>query len=1160
MLKQFGNTWWGEQWLRSLSHIDYDNRLPRGKRYARNGSVKSIEIKDGLIMANVKGSQPRPYKDQIFVPQFDELKSKKFVDKLMKNPVAVAALMQRKLDPVVLDIAEECGLQVFPKKWSDFKMHCSCPDWAVPCKHLAAVVYKVADDIDNDPFLVFSLHGLDLMSELDKRGLRTFATENLNPPTLSSLVKAASKDRETSDPTPLMECDLSAIPSVSTELIELLPPSPPFWGLGDFRKTYSTALKVCSKDVAKRLKADIDRELPAPFSYDAEVLFKMKADCSIDAELDSMSRNSESISFDDFVERLTLLSPDDYSQYLPWVEVMHRVYLLAADLVVKGNVVPMIVKGQKDGYHILWHAAKMQPEVAKAVDAVIKAVPYEALLHSKKPVERGGEWLLNEIIRHLILSCEVKIEAGDPVSALFFRDTTYNFKGIGEQSTPGGIKAWTDTLSSISGDIKPVFIVDEVNDSSSFKISVDISDADFKATPLRDLLCGTNTESDLTLKVVGMLMSLSAQIPGLTEYIKDGAKSPFILKDEEFVQFLFSTIPLMRLLGLTVILPSSLKHILRPRVSMSIGAKGKSADSSKLRLDDLLNFEWTVAIGDNMLSREEFESLMITADRLVKFKGEYIYVNAADLEKIHKFFAKGSELKGHEILAVALAGEYEGAPVVLSKAAEEVLNELRNCPDIPVPTSLNAQLRPYQERGFQWMLHNLRAGFGSIIADDMGLGKTLQVISVLLYLKEAGELDKHNALVVVPTGLLTNWQSEIERFAPSLSSAIYHGSARNADNLDKDIILSSYGVVRTDLNLLKKHKWAVLVIDEAQNIKNSAAARTKAINAINATHRIAMSGTPVENRLSEFWSIMNFANKGYLGTMKSFASKYARPIQIENNRNVAKQFRAVTAPFMMRRLKSDKSIISDLPDKIERNEYASLTPGQAALYRKTLNAAMRTIEGVSGDDSKSLFKRQGLVLQMILALKQICDHPALFLKNEQCGIDLSGKAEMLVDRVQSIVESGEKVLIFTQFKEMGDILVRMIAEATGRQPLFYHGGCTIKQRTEMVERFQNVRTDQVFVLSLKAAGTGLNLTAASNVIHYDLWWNPAVEAQATDRAYRIGQNKNVLVTRYITKGTFEERIDEMISEKKMLADLTVESGESWISKMSNAELKKLFSL
>lgn len=458
------------------------------------------------------------------------------------------------------------------------------------------------------------------------------------------------------------------------------------------------------------------------------------------------------------------------------------------------------------------------------------------------------------------------------------------------------------------------------------------------------------------------------------------------------------------------------------------------------------------------------------------------------------------------------------------------------------------------------MIHNLRAGFGSIIADDMGLGKTLQVISVLLYLKESGELDKHNALVVVPTGLLTNWQSEIERFAPSLSSAIYHGTGRNAECLDKDIILSSYGVVRTDLNLLKKHKWAVLVIDEAQNIKNSAAARTKAVNSINATHRIAMSGTPVENRLSEFWSIMNFANKGYLGTMKSFASKYARPIQIESNKKVASQFRAVTAPFMMRRLKSDKSIISDLPDKIERNEYASLTPAQAALYRKTLNAAMRTIEGFSGDDSKSLFKRQGIVLQMILALKQICDHPALFLKNEQCGIDLSGKAEMLVDRVQSIVESGEKVLIFTQFKEMGDILVKMISEATGRQPLFYHGGCTLKQRTEMVDRFQNVRTDQVFVLSLKAAGTGLNLTAASNVIHYDLWWNPAVEAQATDRAYRIGQNKNVLVTRYITKGTFEERIDEMISEKKMLADLTVESGESWITKMSNEELKKLFSL
>lgn len=286
--------------------------------------------------------------------------------------------------------------------------------------------------------------------------------------------------------------------------------------------------------------------------------------------------------------------------------------------------------------------------------------------------------------------------------------------------------------------------------------------------------------------------------------------------------------------------------------------------------------------------------------------------------------------------------------------------------------------------------------------------------------------------------------------------------------------------------------------------------------------------------------------------------EYARPIQVFNDRKCAERFRNVTAPFMMRRLKSDKTIIADLPDKIEQNEFALLTKRQAALYEETLQAAMKEIEGIEETDSTSLFKRQGLVLQMILALKQICNHPAQFLKNGEYLPELSGKSEMLLDLVNAIVDSGEKVLIFTQFREMGEILQGFIEERTGERPMFYHGGCSVKQRQEMVDRFQTNRADKVFLLSLKAAGTGLNLTAASHVIHYDLWWNPAVEAQATDRAYRIGQHQNVMVHRFITKNTFEERIDEMIQQKKQLADLTVAAGESWIGKMSNKELRDIF--
>ena len=442
----------------------------------------------------------------------------------------------------------------------------------------------------------------------------------------------------------------------------------------------------------------------------------------------------------------------------------------------------------------------------------------------------------------------------------------------------------------------------------------------------------------------------------------------------------------------------------------------------------------------------------------------------------------------------------------------------------------------------------------------MGLGKTLEVISVLLKYKEEGLINnKHKALVIVPTGLLTNWQAEIEKFAPTLSIYIFHGQSRDLALFDAaDVLLTTYGVVRSDFETLKKVKWQVMVIDEAQNIKNYDTAQAKAVKSIPAGIRIAMSGTPVENRLTEFWSIMDYTNKGYLGTVKAFKDEYANPIQIYNDTRITDRFLKVTAPFMMRRMKTDKNIISDLPDKIELNQYARLTTQQAALYQKTMHAAMNQIENVDDTDKQSIFKRDGLVLQMILSLKQICNHPTQFLKNDQFDPSLSGKTELLLELLDSIVESGEKTLLFTQFTEMGQLLERFISERFGESPMFYHGGCSIKQRSEMVERFQTNRADNIFILSLKAAGTGLNLTAASHVIHYDLWWNPAVENQATDRAYRIGQEKNVMVHRLICKNTFEERIDAMIRQKKHLADMTVVSGESWLGKLSNKELREIF--
>ena len=353
-------------------------------------------------------------------------------------------------------------------------------------------------------------------------------------------------------------------------------------------------------------------------------------------------------------------------------------------------------------------------------------------------------------------------------------------------------------------------------------------------------------------------------------------------------------------------------------------------------------------------------------------------------------------------------------------------------------------------------------------------------------------------------------------------------------------------------------RYKVFIIDEAQNIKNPDTAQSRAVRSMKAPIRIAISGTPVENSLKEFWSIMEFTNKGYLGSAKTFQTRYANPIQYEQDRKAAERFKSITAPMLLRRLKTDKTIISDLPDKLEQDEYTLLTPAQAALYHQTVEESLRVISEQKEGDKDSLFKRQGLVLQMILALKEICNHPALFTKEDNWDPALSGKAERLLDLAESIQASREKALIFTQFKSMGDKLADLLESRLGERPMFLHGGCSLRERKDMVDRFQTDPKARFFILSLKAAGTGLNLTAASHVIHYDLWWNPAVESQATDRAYRIGQKNNVLVHRFITKNTFEEKINEIIQKKRSLADMTVSVGESWIGNMTDDELSKIF--
>jgi len=1170
MAEKFGKTWWGEHWLRSLENVDYDNRLPRGASYARNGYVKSIKINGNQIVAKVAGSRVTPYKVTVIVPPFFEEDVNRLMTKIIERPALISKLLNRELDPAILTIAEELGLKVFPRQWTDFKMQCSCPDWAVPCKHLASVIYMLSREIDNNPFLVFEIHNVNLLEELKKREIFIPDQKKTEIPQLKNLLIPVRADLRVSlnYDSVYERVDFSELQNISEALVQLLPDAPPFYPSGNFREKYAAKHARIAKEGIRIFAKKLDLNAIFPFSDKQNLTNRSTLSLIINGknEIEITGENHKIKRLEELIPALFALNPDRLLDFEPSIVAFHKILLASLHFLANGMVIPQIVQLEDKNFVIRWLPATIDNRVKVIVEKLTEILP-ENLLQIRKtirkeeqlvPIENQTIELLSPFISKLIARISTSSN-GDLFEDMFFRNKTYAFTGIAENALSGGIKVWLDRYYLTAETYKPVITVQETL-MEEFQVHISVEDTTQPGNlpiPLEKILKEKQFEKQ-RFKILQSVSLLTPFIRGLDTHINFGGDTPIRFSNNEFAPFLIEVLPAVRLLDIKIMLPKSLQELLRPKVSVKI--KKSDNESGFVNLSDLLSFNWQVAIGDTVMSPEEFDKLMKNASKLFKFKENYIYVNETDIEKLHKAFTSNKPLNPYQLLQTTLAEEYEGAPVLLTDEVRDLIKELTSSEDVPLPQGLNAQLRPYQQRGFSWMYRNSRIGFGSVIADDMGLGKTLQVICILLKFKEEGVLDKkHPALVVVPTGLLTNWQAEIAKFAPSLSSHIFHGTQRNIKEFDADIMLTTYGVLRSDFELLKKKKWQVMIIDEAQNIKNHDTAQSKAVKSIPANIRIAMSGTPVENRLTEFWSIMDYTNKGYLGTVKTFKEDFANPIQVFNDEKVTSKFRKITAPFMMRRMKSDKTIISDLPDKIEQNQWAQLSKQQAALYEKTMLAAMEEIEGIGNEkDPQTLFKRQGLVLQMILALKQICNHPTQFLKNGQFDASLSGKTELLFELLDSIVERGEKVLIFTQFTEMGTLLERFISERLGDKPMFYHGGCSIKQREEMVHRFQHNRADKIFILSLKAAGTGLNLTAASHVIHYDLWWNPAVENQATDRAYRIGQKNNVMVHRMICKNTFEERIDAMIQRKKQLAEMTVATGENWIGKLSNRELREIF--
>ncbi len=688
--------------------------------------------------------------------------------------------------------------------------------------------------------------------------------------------------------------------------------------------------------------------------------------------------------------------------------------------------------------------------------------------------------------------------------------------------------------------------------------------------------------------------------PGLEPALREAAPTGVDLAPEAAIGFVRDAAPALEQAGFGVLAPPWWNKRLR------LGLKMEPFDeieegSGLFGLDGLCAYQWRIAVGDATLTLAELRELAALKLPLVMARGRWIVLRPEDVEAALAFFERRAE-RGQapagelirESLELGAGAQTKTDSLPVEIEAGGWLKELlgtgveRKLREVPTPATLDGELRPYQQRGLAWLSFLSSLGLGACLADDMGLGKTVQLLALLLAEREHAARQRNGGqsngstrtpasqtktvtgnprrkrlaptLLVCPMSVVGNWEREAQRFAPSLRVHVHHGPERLTEKKfarearASDLVITTYALATRDRETLSATTWERIALDEAQNIKTIDTKQTRAIRSLPARHRVALTGTPVENRLTELHSIMDFLNPGLLGPAATFKRCYARPIERYRDEHATAQLRQATGPFILRRLKTDKQIIGDLPEKIEMRVDCNLTKEQASLYEAVVEEMLAKAAQAEG------IERSGIILAALIKLKQVCNHPAHLLKDRSDLAGRSGKLARLEEILAEALAEGDRVLCFTQFTEFGHMLRTHLQERLGREVMFLHGGTSRSARDEMVRRFQSEDGPAVFVLSLKAGGIGLNLTAANHVVHFDRWWNPAVEDQATDRAFRIGQKKNVQVRKLTCVGTLEERIDTLINRKKDLADRIVGTGEAWITELDTSQLRELVTL
>ena len=666
--------------------------------------------------------------------------------------------------------------------------------------------------------------------------------------------------------------------------------------------------------------------------------------------------------------------------------------------------------------------------------------------------------------------------------------------------------------------------------------------------------------------LLASLGAASMLYPAVEKSLLNAAPSAVELDVRDAYSFLTEYASLLQQAGFGVMMPSWWSGR-KKRVKTKATAKTFNASEGKLKLDSLVKFEWEVALGDHKLSRSELEQLAAMKIPLVRLRGEWVELQPDELNaaigflKTKKYTATVSNVIKLLLGAEKLPGNLTLDGIESSGELGAFLDQIqgqKQFEEIEPDSHFQGELRPYQKRGYSWLNFLGSWGLGTCLADDMGLGKTVQTLA-LLQRQWNEEPQTKPTLLVCPMSVVGNWQREAERFTPDLPVMIHHGASRvkGADFAKQAnahaLVLTSYSLLARDIKFLQQIEWSNVVLDEAQNIKNSRTKLAKAARELTTNNRIALTGTPVENNVGDLWSIMDFLNPGLLGNSDEFKHNFLMPIQFEKDKEVMDRLKRITGPFILRRLKTDKEIIKDLPEKQEMKVFCNLTREQASLYE----AVVKELD----DQMKAGGIEPGMVLSTLSKLKQVCNHPAQLLHDKSVIAGRSGKVMRLTEMLEEALQVDDRVLVFSQYAEMGEMLKQHLQDTFGQEVLFLHGGVNKERREKMVHRFQNeVEGPQIFILSLKAGGVGLNLTRANQVFHFDRWWNPAVENQATDRAFRIGQKRNVQVHKFVCVGTLEEKIDRIIETKQELAANLVGTGESWLADLSDGQLRDLFAL